>query len=181
MECINLDGDWGKLRSLVNESCRDGTLSRFIVLKSWLSLSFKCNNELFDVNIFFKRFFDEMGLNENVRLRRFFALYKPLEWRWNRRSCLSKFNQWVVSYVLNALPTEFKPLLDVALIVECVDKVSLSLIKSMDESGVNAPFSGPTFSISDVWNGRSLFVSVERMWDGHYFIKKTPFFCNSFC
>jgi hypothetical protein len=53
-------------------------------------------------------------------------------------------------YLRNALPTEFNPLLVVALIVECVDNVSLSLMKSIDESGVNAPFSGPTFSISDV-------------------------------
>ena len=63
----------------MNESCRDGTLNRFIVLKLLLSLSFKCNNEVFDVNIFFKRFFDDIGLNENVRLRRFLALYNPLE------------------------------------------------------------------------------------------------------
>jgi hypothetical protein len=59
-------------------TCRDGTLNRFIELKLLLSLSFKCNNELFDVSIFFKRFFDDIGLNENVRLSRFFALYKPL-------------------------------------------------------------------------------------------------------
>jgi hypothetical protein len=50
-----------------------------MLLKLLLSLSFKCNNELLDVNIFFKRFFDEIGLKENVRLRRFFALYNPLK------------------------------------------------------------------------------------------------------
>lgn len=113
-------------------TCRDGTLSLFILLKLFeLSFSFKCNNELFDVNIFFKRFFDEIGLKENVRLKRLLALYKPL---------------------LKALPTEFKPVdvVVVALIVECVDKVSVSLRKSIDESGVKAPFSGPTFSINDV-------------------------------
>ncbi len=58
--------------------------------------------------------------------------------------------RFLKTYVRNALPTEFKPLVDDALIVEWVDKVSLSLIKSIEESGVNAPFSGPTFSISDV-------------------------------
>ncbi len=131
----------------MNESCRDGTLNRFIVLKLLLSLSFKCNNELFDVSIFFKRFFDEIGLNENVRLRRFFALYKPL--KQNRLSNNYKNKYWF-PYLLNALPTEFNPLVVVALIVEWVDNVSLSLIKSIDERGVNAPFSGPTFSISDV-------------------------------
>ena len=60
-------------------TCRDGTLNRFMLLKLWLSFSFKCNSELFEVSIFFKRFFDEIGLKENVRLRRFLALYKPLE------------------------------------------------------------------------------------------------------
>ena len=77
---MNLDGDCGKFLSLVNESCREGTLKRLRLLKLLLSFSFKCSNELFDVSIFFKRFFDEIGLKENVRLRRFFALYKPLKY-----------------------------------------------------------------------------------------------------
>jgi hypothetical protein len=60
-------------------TCRDGTLNRFIVLKLLLSFSPRCNNELFDVSIFLKRFFEDIGLNENVRLSRLFALHKPLK------------------------------------------------------------------------------------------------------
>lgn len=132
---------------LLGITCRDGTLSRFIWLKLSLSFSFKCNNELFDVNIFFNRFFDEMGLKEKVRLKRLFALYKPLKWRWREVHGSSTMLSF---YLRKALPTEFKPDDVVALIVECVDKVSVSLRKSIDDNGVKAPFSGPTFSINEV-------------------------------
>ena len=83
------------------------------------------------------------------------------------------------TYLRKALPTEFKPLDVVALMVECVDNVSLSLMKSIDESGVNAPFSGPTFSINDVYNHVTIETCLTHHYS-HYLVEKASFFGNGF-